>query len=76
MTRIKYQQVMEKESWLRDDMIKFISYVLRYTVTKAKDGGRGSYFRYCVTESIPKKIQQRMSDAEFKTNKGCKILTY
>ena len=63
MTRMKYQEVMEKESWLRDDMIKFISYVLRYTVTNAKDGGRGSYFRYCVTESIPKRIQQRLSDS-------------
>jgi len=43
------------------EFLKLLSYVLEYTITIGKNGGRGSFFKNLITERLPRKIQETCS---------------
>lgn len=40
------------------EFLKILTYVLEYTITTGKNGGRGSFFKNLITERLPRKIQE------------------
>ena len=56
-----YYRTFASDSTNLREFTKMMLYVIEYTVTSNKDGGRGSFFKTLITEKLPRKIQETIS---------------